>query len=83
MWTLRGGGEKAVDELHEDGERFTIVDAGAGQVAFHSKRNNRFVKMDKDSINGTGWGGCGCRDVDSLPHSWAGERFTVKLLKLA
>ena len=29
-----------------DMERFTIIDAGGGQIALHNKRFNRFVRMD-------------------------------------
>ena len=53
------GGEKAANELPRgwDGERFTIVDAGGGLIALHSKNNNRFIKMDGGdaNVNGLEW----------------------------
>ena len=53
-------------------ERFTVVDAGAGQVAFHSALQNRFLKMnDRAKMDRSG-----VKNVDALPGKWAWERFT-------
>ena len=66
-------------QLHLDASRLTIVHASEGLIALHSKKNNRLVKVDSTDVNSKGWCGCGCRDVDSLPHSWDSERFAAEL----
>ena len=47
---MRGSSEEAVDQLPSasewPAERFTVVDAGNGQVAFHSKNSNCFMRMN-------------------------------------
>ena len=53
---------------HWTWERFTVVDAGNGEIALHSAIHNRFV--------GTG-GISPHRNVGDLPHDWSSERFTV------
>ncbi|CAE7238427.1 unnamed protein product [Symbiodinium sp. CCMP2456] len=53
---------------HWTWERFTVVDAGNGEIALHSAVHNRFV--------GTG-GVSPHRNVGDLPHDWSSERFTV------
>ncbi|CAJ1415977.1 unnamed protein product [Effrenium voratum] len=52
-------------------ERFTVVDAGNGQIALHSARWNRFAR--------TGGGVSPLQAASRLPpaHAWGGERFTV------
>jgi len=52
-------------------ERFTVVDAGNGQIALHSARWNRFAK--------TGGGVSPVQAASRLPpaHEWGAERFTV------
>ncbi|CAE7935788.1 unnamed protein product [Symbiodinium necroappetens] len=54
-------------------ERFTVVDAGNGQVAFHNSMHNRFMKMtwDKKMVVSK------AKTVDALPSTWTAERFTV------
>ncbi|CAE7564912.1 unnamed protein product [Symbiodinium sp. CCMP2592] len=54
-------------------ERFTVVDAGNGQVAFHNSMHNRFMKMtwDKKMVVSKP------KTVDALPGTWTAERFTV------
>ena len=50
-------------------ERFTVVDAGNGEIALHSAAQNRFM--------GTG-DASPARNIDSLPTGWYAQRFTVK-----
>ena len=75
------GGKRSVDQLPAkwDSERFTIVDAGNGSIALHSKSHNRFMRMVGCKIDAHG----GVRDVDSLPNVWESERFVVKQLSMS
>ncbi len=68
-------GEKEMNQFPPDWwwERFTVVDAGNGEVALHSAHFNRFVKVGE---------GCdpqvsGHVDANALPDNWARERFAV------
>ncbi|CAE7485079.1 unnamed protein product [Symbiodinium natans] len=54
-------------------ERFTVVDAGNGQVAFHNSKYNRFLKMTHDGKMQVS----PHLNVDALPSNWASERYTV------
>lgn len=72
-----GSGKRDVDKLPDDWsyERFTVVDAGNGQIALHSAKWNRFIQMEPDpsqdlkrTIH---------RAASSLPHNWYLTRFTV------
>ncbi|CAE7256573.1 unnamed protein product [Symbiodinium sp. CCMP2592] len=49
-------------------ERFTVVDAGNGEIALHNAFFNRFVKIDGVSDH---------KNVHELPHDWTSERFKV------
>ncbi|CAJ1375123.1 unnamed protein product [Effrenium voratum] len=49
-------------------QRFTVVDAGNGQIALHNTINNRFVGTGSVSP---------VRNINDLPGDWASERFTV------
>ena len=61
-------------------ERFTVVDAGNGMVALHSRCHNRFVRVDENGeVDSKG----GIRDVDALPDAWEWERFEVRQLTAA
>jgi len=55
-------------------ERFTCVDLGGGNFAFHNTFHNRFMRM-----NGDGWmdrsDPC---DKNKLPDHWGWERFKMK-----
>ncbi|CAE7242733.1 unnamed protein product [Symbiodinium sp. CCMP2592] len=53
-------------------ERFTVVDAGNGQVAFHNSLHNRFLKMNGDRMQSSA-----PQAPDALPAGWSWERFTV------
>ncbi|CAJ1350974.1 unnamed protein product, partial [Effrenium voratum] len=68
-----GGGHRNPDPLPRSmtWERFTVVDAGNGQIALHSARWNRFAK--------TGGGVSPVQAASRLPpaHEWGAERFTV------
>ncbi|CAE7751695.1 unnamed protein product [Symbiodinium sp. CCMP2456] len=44
-------------------ERFTVVDAGNGEIALHNTLHNRFVRMNQAAAD--------------LPAEWSWERFTV------
>merc|ERR550514_1579043 len=52
-------------------ERFTVVDAGNGQIALHNKAHNRFLRMHEDKMDGSDK-----RGADQLPTGWTWERFT-------
>ena len=55
-------------------ERFTVVDAGNGQVAFHSPSHNRFLRLNNNGkLDGNG----GEKGAHELPEWWDSERFTV------
>ena len=55
-------------------ERFTVVDAGNGQIALHNALHNRYMKMSPN-------GDMSVSPVRNLhepfPHDWLFERFTV------
>jgi len=53
-------------------ERFTVIDAGNGQVAFHNSIHNRYLKMDGDRMLVSS-----PRAPDRFPSDWTSERFTV------
>jgi hypothetical protein len=56
-------------------ERLTIVNAGQGLIALHSKVQNRFIRMTKGGqVDGKG----GRRNAGSLPRAWDSERFRIK-----
>ena len=60
-----------------DSERFTLIDAGDGLVALHSRSHNRFLRLDGQlSVNAKG----GLRDKNSLPDCWESERFRVLIV---
>ena len=72
---MNNGGLGVTPEMNGHGipdhwgwERFTVVDAGNGEIALHSPIHNRFV--------GTG-GVSPHRNAHELPHDWSSERFTV------
>merc|ERR1719156_276105 len=53
-------------------ERFFVVDAGNGEVAFHSAAHNRFIRLNnKQDMDGSGH-----KPVNQLPRGWSWERFT-------
>merc|ERR1711988_1799228 len=52
-------------------ERFTVVDAGNGQIALHNSRLNRFVRMDgtEDTATHPRMDASSKRDANDLPSS--------------
>jgi hypothetical protein len=54
-------------------EWFTVVNAGNGQIALHSKVHNRFVRMN----NRGGVDGSSASFANTLSRKWTWERFTV------
>eukprot|EP00242_Pyramimonas_sp_CCMP2087_P003591 CAMPEP_0198231974 /NCGR_PEP_ID=MMETSP1445-20131203/115483_1 /TAXON_ID=36898 /ORGANISM="Pyramimonas sp., Strain CCMP2087" /LENGTH=926 /DNA_ID=CAMNT_0043912617 /DNA_START=110 /DNA_END=2887 /DNA_ORIENTATION=- len=70
-----GGGNMGASDLPEDwhSERFTVVDAGRGEVALHSSTHGRFVRMAGESLDAIG----GTKQAGELPADWGSERFTV------
>ncbi|MFN9957455.1 MAG: fascin domain-containing protein, partial [bacterium] len=54
-------------------ERFTVIDAGGGEVAFHNRFHNRFLRLNGDSVDGYG----GPRNATDLPADWLAERFRI------
>ncbi|CAE7326486.1 unnamed protein product [Symbiodinium sp. KB8] len=52
-------------------ERFTVVDAGNGQVAFHNTAHNRFIQS-------TSLGSTDPRGASDFQSGWTWERFTVQ-----
>jgi hypothetical protein len=55
-------------------ERFKIVDAGDGQVAFYNKKNNRFMRMDGKHKH---MDGSGKKNSPKLPNGWTWEKFRI------
>lgn len=54
-------------------ERFTVVDAGNGEIGLHNRVLNRFLRAtDKETLDGSE----PC-DAHSLPPQWQWERWTV------
>ncbi|CAE7037123.1 unnamed protein product [Symbiodinium sp. CCMP2592] len=64
----------ASDEIRLDWtwERFTVVDAGNGEIALHNTFHNRFVRMSSTGMDTSGFGA-----ADELPADSIWERFTV------
>ena len=56
-------------------ERFMVVDAGGGQLAFYSPLHRRFLKMYADGRVGAD--PHTDRSAGDLPHDWPCERFTA------
>jgi hypothetical protein len=54
-------------------ERFTVVDAGNGQVALHNKVHNRFARMNRHANMDRS----SPRNANALPRGWSWERFTL------
>ena len=52
-------------------ERFTVVDAGNGQIAWHNSKFNRFVRMSPGGMDASA-----NKAANLLPAEWAWERFT-------
>ncbi|CAJ1441752.1 unnamed protein product [Effrenium voratum] len=52
-------------------ERFTVVDAGSGQIALHSSVHNRYVRMSDANMDTSGHNA-----ASQLPDGWTDERFT-------
>jgi hypothetical protein len=69
------GGHRELSDLPDDwdAERFTVVDAGPGQIALLSKSHNRFVRVIGDRVDARG----GVRGAHDLPDDWGSERLTV------
>ena len=55
-------------------QKFTVVDAGNGEVALHNARHNRFWKMD--DVNMVGSAPTATHDLPP-PNEWPLERFAV------
>ena len=47
-------------------EKFNVVDAGAGEVAFHNKYHNRFIRLGNKHLDRNG-------SINSLPEITSGE----------
>jgi len=73
---MDASGQAAADALpsHWTWERFTVVDAGNGLVAFHSPKWNRFMRMRRDNQK---MDRSGSKAADALPSHWTWERFYV------
>eukprot|EP00913_Durusdinium_trenchii_P030664 g28719.t1 len=54
-------------------ERFTAVNVGKGQIAFHNKLHNRYIRMSPEGIVDNS----AARDVSGIPDSWSWERWQV------
>jgi len=54
-------------------ERFSVIDAGKGDIALHSAHHNKFVRMSSSSRMDT----AGTTDKKSLPNNWTYERFRI------
>merc|ERR1719409_2066492 len=54
-------------------ERFTVVNAGNGQIALHNKVHNRFIRMR----NNGRMDASARRAASQLPRGWTWERLTV------
>ena len=73
---MDGGGNRdfaAGIEANWEWERFTVVDAGNGQIALHSPRWNRFVMMGGNQVVEAS----AHKASIELPEEWTSERFTV------
>merc|ERR1711941_253976 len=72
--------KKSVGELPGDWtwERFTLVEAGNGQIAFHSSVFNRFVQVEGNARNEAHphMARSGEKNASDLPGDWTWERFT-------
>ena len=64
----------AADQLPNnwEWERFTLVDAGNGEVALHCKAWNRFVRMSGETLDASEPKG-----ADELPADSTGEKFVM------
>ncbi|CAJ1432416.1 unnamed protein product [Effrenium voratum] len=69
-WTLYPSAPENENGIHEGWthQRFTVVDAGNGQIALHNTIHNCFVGTGSVSP---------VRNINDLPGDWASERFTV------
>jgi len=56
-----------------DEEKFTVVDAGDGNIALHNAGYNRYIRMK----NGEDMDASDVKDIDKLPADWSWERFQV------
>lgn len=68
------GGHMNLDGLPVEwaSERFTVVDAGGGEIALHSPCHGRFVRLCEEAVDAKG----GPRHAENL-GDWQLERFTV------
>merc|ERR1719326_1984174 len=70
------GGAGVATKIHPDWqwEKFTVVDAGSGQIALHSPAHNRFLRMRVNAKGG--WLDTCCkRNEGDLIDEWKWERF--------
>ncbi|CAE7886089.1 unnamed protein product [Symbiodinium microadriaticum] len=51
-------------------QRFTVVDAGNGQIALHNAHHNRFLKSFGSGLSPH-------KNWNELPHNWGGEKWNV------
>ncbi|CAE7340122.1 unnamed protein product [Symbiodinium sp. CCMP2592] len=51
-------------------QRFTVVDAGNGQIALHNALHNKFLKSHGSGVSPT-------KNANELPHNWGAEKWTV------
>ncbi|CAE7868826.1 unnamed protein product, partial [Symbiodinium necroappetens] len=51
-------------------QRFTVVDAGNGQIALHNALHNRFLKSFGSGVSPH-------KNWNELPHNWGGEKWNV------
>ncbi|CAE7801647.1 unnamed protein product, partial [Symbiodinium sp. CCMP2456] len=51
-------------------QRFTVVDAGNGQIALHNALHNKFLKSHGSGVSPT-------KNVNELPHDWGAEKWKV------
>jgi hypothetical protein len=72
------GGQLDENQLPQESdwpsERFSIVDAGGGLVAFHSSSEQRFIRLYGRSTVDACSGVC---SAESLPLDWDSERFQL------
>mmetsp|Transcript_52947 Transcript_52947/g.118783 ORF Transcript_52947/g.118783 Transcript_52947/m.118783 type:complete len:927 (+) Transcript_52947:279-3059(+) len=77
--SMIGSVHKAANELpppnHWTWERFAVVDAGGGQVAFHNPLHNRFVSLSGDDVYASPH-----RAPQDFPAGWTWQKFQVKLV---
>jgi len=65
---------KGVNDLPKNWgwEKFSVVDAGSGEIALHSSSHDRFLRMNRKNIDRSGKKG-----ASKLPKGWTWERFKV------